>query len=161
MSEKSKGVRASGDIFPAPSAPEVTNKLEIPLGAAAAEVAAASLAADPVAPETPTLPCAETVRQDEDLTLENVTPFRDRAFTAIGLRPCLLRIDLRRANFVDTSGLATLVTIARVAKMVHVPLEIWPAPHLRRVLSLTGLTRYFSVQPPEPPAASENDASDE
>lgn len=71
--------------------------------------------------------------------------FRDAAFSAIGARPSVLLLDLTDAPFVDTTGLETLVTVARVGRMVAVSVRILPSPHLRHVLRVTGLTRFLPI----------------
>lgn len=89
----------------------------------------------------------EVLRFEEELTLENVGAFRDRVFTTLGRRPIHLCLDLSACEFVDTSGLASLVTVTRVARRVHVPILVVPAPHLRRVLAISGLIRFIPVAP--------------
>lgn len=101
---------------------------------------------------------SETLRIEGDLTMENVPRFRDAAFTTIGARPKSLLLDLSAATFVDTQGLATLVTVARVANMMQVPLSVRPAPHLRRVLHMTGLTRFLPIA--DSAAASDGEKKD-
>ena len=98
-------------------------------------------------PEAVRPPVSETLCFDKEVTLENVGVFRDRAFTAIGRRPAQLRLDLTACFYVDTSGLAALVTIVRVARLVNVAVTIFPAPHLRRVLTISGLIRVLPVAP--------------
>ena len=92
-------------------------------------------------------PASETLRFDKEVTLENVGAFRDRAFTAIGRHPSHLCLDLTACVYVDTSGLAALVTVVRVARLVNVAVTILPAPHLRRVLTVSGLIRVLPVAP--------------
>jgi anti-anti-sigma factor len=93
-----------------------------------------------------------------DLDMESVISFRDAAFTVIGGRPRELFLDLTAVPFADTTGLAALVTVARVARMVHIPVRVLPSPHLRRVLRVTGLTQLLPFAPgaaeePDSPAA--------
>lgn len=95
--------------------------------------------------ETGAGPDRLTLCLEGDLDLDSISRFRDRAFTAIGERPGVLLLDLSRVPFVDTAGLAALVTVARVARMVSVGVGVIPAPHLRRVLHLTGLTRLLPI----------------
>lgn len=80
-----------------------------------------------------------------DLDVDSIPRFRDAAFTLIGGQPRSLLIDLSCVPFVDTAGLATLVTIARVAKMLHIAVAVKPAAHLCRVLRTTGLTRVLPI----------------
>ena len=77
--------------------------------------------------------------------MASVARFRDAAFSAIGERPSLLLLDLSKSPFVDTTGLAALVTVARVARMVKVDIRVYPSPHLRHVLTITGLTRVLPL----------------
>ncbi len=100
----------------------------------------------------------ETLRFDNEVTLENVGAFRDRVFTAIGRRPVHLCLDLTACVYVDTSGLAALVTVVRVARLVNVAVMILPAPHLRRVLTVSGLIRVLPIAPLLPASPDENGA---
>jgi anti-anti-sigma factor len=99
----------------------------------------------PAAVNTEAGPDRLTLRLEGDLDLDSISAFRDQAFTAIGERPGVLLLDLSGVPFVDTAGLAALVTVARVARMVRVGVGVIPAPHLRRVLHLTGLIRVLPI----------------
>lgn len=90
-------------------------------------------------------PKLATLTIQGDLDAESIPSFRDQAFTAIGLRPDILLLDMTGVPFVDTAGLAALVTVARVALRVQVRVMARPAPHLRRVLHVTGLTRILPI----------------
>lgn len=103
---------------------------------------------------------------DEGLTLRmrgvidavTVTEFRDVVFTAMGERPRLLVLDLTQVEAVDTTGLETLVTIARVARTVNLDLSLLPSPRLLRVLAMTGLTNALPLLPLPPPPPLPGDA---
>jgi anti-anti-sigma factor len=82
-----------------------------------------------------------------DLDMETVMIFREAAFTLIGNRPGALLLDLSAVPFVDTTGLSALVTVARVAKLVQIPVQVLPSPHLRRVLRTTGLVQVLPLAP--------------
>lgn len=76
-----------------------------------------------------------------------IPEFRDAVFTAMGERPCLLLLDLTQVEAVDTTGLDTLVTIARVARTVNLNLSILPSPRLLRVLTMTGMAGALPLLP--------------
>jgi anti-sigma B factor antagonist len=101
-----------------------------------------------------------TLRAGGDLDADHIAGFRDRAFTLIGSRPSALILDLSAAPFVDTAGLASLVTVARVAARVGVPVIVVPAPHLRRVLRVTGLDRVLAVGDESDAAGEPTDVSE-
>jgi anti-anti-sigma factor len=92
-------------------------------------------------------------RQDENETvtlhlsgtidLATVLRLRDVAFSVIGERPGTLYLDLRAIAHVEITGINTLVTISRVARLVKVRCFILPSASLRDTLMQTGLTRMF------------------
>ena len=104
-------------------------------------------------------PTQTTIRMEGDLDASTIAGFRDAAFTAIGPRPDLLLLDLSAVPYVDTAALATLVTVARVALRVQVAVRVRPAPHLRRVLQITGLTRLLPIVEPNGGSANGGDAA--
>lgn len=86
-----------------------------------------------------------TICVEGDLDSTRIARFRETAFSAIGARPKRLLLDLRTVPFVDTAGLATLVTVARVALRVQVAVAVQPSPHLRHVIEVTRLTRVLTI----------------
>ncbi len=57
-----------------------------------------------------------------------------------------MRIDLSGVNFVDSSGLSALIDIRNDALAAHeLVLQAVP-PHVRRVLSMTGLDTVFTIE---------------
>lgn len=81
------------------------------------------------------------------LDLNTVLSFRDAAFSALGERPKRLRIDLTTLQIVETAGIATLVTLSRVAKMMKVPFELKSSADLAATFTETGLDRLMHTTP--------------
>lgn len=90
--------------------------------------------------------CLELVVQGR-LDLNTVLSFRDAAFAALGERPKTLRIDLTPLQVVEAAGIASLVTLSRVAQMVGVHFELKPSAHLALVFTETGLDRLMKTTP--------------
>ena len=92
---------------------------------------------------------ASIVRVVGDLDLATILPFRDAAFTLIGLHPPLLLLDMSRLQRLDITGLNTLLTVGRVARLVKVPVIVRPSERLRALLKTTGLIRQLPVEDEE------------
>jgi hypothetical protein len=75
------------------------------------------------------------------LDLSSLLRVRDEAFTAIGERPRLLCMDLTEVDGIEIAAIQTLVTIGRVAHLVHVGFQIRPSPTLRGTILSTGMLR--------------------
>ena len=82
--------------------------------------------------------------------LSTVLRLRDVAFTAIGARPRVLCLDLRAISHTEIAGINTLITISRVARLVHVSCLALPSAALREILMETGLTRMLPCEPSLP-----------
>jgi len=76
-----------------------------------------------------------------NMDTKGILTFRDEAFTAIGLRPSQLILDVTEASFDDTVSISTLITVVRVAKMVKVPVRVRASLSFRLLLEKTNLTR--------------------
>ncbi|GAA0521282.1 hypothetical protein Ade02nite_64580 [Paractinoplanes deccanensis] len=60
--------------------------------------------------------------------------------------PPLVRVDLRSASFIDSSGLGALIEGYRAATEVDADFRVVnPAPSFRRVLDVTGLCEFFGL----------------
>lgn len=90
-----------------------------------------------------------TIRVEGDLDAARIARFREAAFTVTGARPKRLLLDLSAVPFVDTAGLAALVTVARVAQRLQVPVAVRPSPQLRRVIQVTRLTQILAIAEPD------------
>ncbi len=84
------------------------------------------------------------------LDVNTVLAFRDAVFSALGEHPRQLILDIRPLLLVEATGIATLVTLSRVAKLMKIPCEIQPSPELDAVFRETGLDRLMSAPPPTP-----------
>ena len=73
------------------------------------------------------------------LDVSTVLPFRDAVFTAIGKKPLNLVIDVTRLLDADISGISSLVTAGRVARLMKVPFSVSPSPFLKALLEDTGI----------------------
>jgi anti-anti-sigma factor len=82
------------------------------------------------------------------LDLNTVLSFRDAVFSALGEHPSHLTLDLSPLLFVEATGIATLVTLVRVAQMVKVPCQILPSSDLRELFQETGLNRVMGEPTP-------------
>lgn len=82
------------------------------------------------------------------LDLNTVLSFRDSVFTGLGERPEVLVLDLRPLQLVEATGIATLVTLSRVAQLVGVKCEINASPELEALFQETGLDRLMAAAPP-------------
>lgn len=85
------------------------------------------------------------LRMRGTLDLATVLPFRDAVFTAIGKRPTSLLLDLTRVENVDIAGISTLVTVGRVARLLHVSFFVAPSASLRATLESTGISRTLAL----------------
>lgn len=83
------------------------------------------------------------------LDLNTVLSFRDSVFSALGEHPKRLLVDLTPVHLIEATGIATLVTLARVAQMVGVPCDFKPSPELAQVFEETGLSNLMVVMPPD------------
>ena len=81
-----------------------------------------------------------------DLDLSTILPFRDAAFSALGQRPPLLVLDMTHLNRLDITGLNTLLTIGRVARLVHVSIRLIPGERIRTLFTITGLERQLPFE---------------
>ncbi len=60
--------------------------------------------------------------------------------------PTLLRVDLRQAGFIDSTGLGALIEGYRAALAVQTRFVVVdPTPAFRRVLTVTGLDEFFGL----------------
>jgi len=75
------------------------------------------------------------------LDLSSLLRVRDEAFTAIGERPRLLCMDLTKVDGIEIAAIQALVTIGRVARLVHVGFHVRPSPTLRDLILSTGMIR--------------------
>lgn len=91
---------------------------------------------------------ALTLRTHGRLDLNTVLAFRDTMFSALGERPSRLTVDLSDVGLVEASGISSLVTLARVAALVGVPLDVVPSPAFSQTLTDTGLERLLHPKPP-------------
>lgn len=66
---------------------------------------------------------------------------RDAAFAAIGAAPRLLCLDLRETDPTEIATINNLVTIARVAGLMHVEFRVQASPEVVTMLRQTGLAR--------------------
>ena len=82
------------------------------------------------------------------LDLNTVLSFRDSVFTGLGERPTKLILDLRPLQVVEAAGIATLVTLSRVAQLVGIPYEIRSSRELESLFIETGLDRLMKAAPP-------------
>jgi anti-anti-sigma regulatory factor len=82
-----------------------------------------------------------TLRLSGALDLSSLLRVRDEAFTAIGERPRLFCMDLTEVDGIEIAAIQTLVTIGRVARLVHVGFHIRPSPILRDIILSTGMIR--------------------
>jgi anti-anti-sigma factor len=82
------------------------------------------------------------------LDLNTVLSFRDSVFTGLGERPTKLILDLRPLQVVEAAGIATLVTLSRVAQLVGIPYEIRSSRELESLFVETGLDRLMKAAPP-------------
>ncbi len=70
-------------------------------------------------------------------------------------KPPAVRVDLRDAQFIDSTGLGSLVAGYRAASELHSTFVVVNAnPRLRRVLFVTGLGDLFGLPPEQPSAAA-------
>jgi anti-sigma B factor antagonist len=58
-----------------------------------------------------------------------------------------VRIDLAGVTFIDSTGLAALMTINNKAEHTHTIILENPSRKVRRILALTGLDRVFVIEP--------------
>jgi len=98
---------------------------------------------------------AAVIRVIGDLDLATILPFRDAAFTAIGLHPPLLLLDMSSLGRLDITGLNTLLTVGRVAQMVKVPVKVRASERLLSLLQTTGLIRQLPIEDEESKGSEE------
>ena len=79
------------------------------------------------------------------LDLNTVLSFRDAVFSALGERPRRLILDLSPIQLVESAGIATLVTLARVAMLVKVPCHVIASEELKTLFLETGLNRLMEA----------------
>ena len=84
------------------------------------------------------------------LDVNTVLAFRDAVFSALGERPTRLVLDLSLLQLVEAAGVATLVTLSRVAQLMSIPCEIQLSPELGILFKETGLDRLMDTPPPTP-----------
>ena len=82
------------------------------------------------------------------LDLNTVLAFRDAVFGALGERPARLVLDLTGVSAVEPSGISSIVTLARVASLVKVPVDLVPSPAFSALMAQTGLVRLLSLKTP-------------
>lgn len=75
------------------------------------------------------------------LDINTVLAFRDAAFSALGERPSQLILDLSQLYVVESTGISALVTLARVAQLIGVGLDLVPSSDLDEIFTSTGLKR--------------------
>lgn len=85
------------------------------------------------------------LRLEGRLDFHTVLALRDAAFTAIGARPPHLCLDLALLPLPDASGVQSLVTIARVARLVDVQFTLIASDSLAVLLRDTGLGKTSSL----------------
>ncbi|MDX1932141.1 MAG: STAS domain-containing protein [Capsulimonadales bacterium] len=90
------------------------------------------------------------------IDLGSILRLRDVAFSAIGERPSLLLLDLRSVSHIEIAGINTLVTIARVARLVKVCCVVLPSEELRGTLTRTGLWRLLPFEQDEQEPVAED-----
>jgi len=68
-------------------------------------------------------------------------------------RPAVVRVDLEKAAFIDSTGLGALIEGYQTAVEEQCTFVVVnPAPNFRRVLSVTGLTELFGLTEADEPA---------
>lgn len=79
-----------------------------------------------------------------ELDSSNVSVLEREVQAILALRPAQVVFDLSELTFIDSAGLAVLVTTANTVGQVAVRN---PSPILRRVLAATGLTDLLGIEP--------------
>ena len=82
----------------------------------------------------------------EDLDMASAPALRQRALAQLSAGERMLAIDLTHADFLDSTGLGTLVAILKRVRLHDGELAvICPEPRLRRVFELTDLEGVLGV----------------
>jgi anti-sigma B factor antagonist len=77
-----------------------------------------------------------------DLDMTNVKQVRTAIDTALGSRPGRVILDASRLTYMDSSGVALIGQVTRMAQDVQVRN---PTPIVRRLLELTGLSEILQI----------------
>jgi anti-anti-sigma factor len=90
-----------------------------------------------------------------DIDFANAPSLRETIRAAVsGAAPAVIRMDLAAVTFLDSSGIALLVTVHRLAARLGARYQVLdPTPTVYEHLRLTGLAELFGVaRPPARPA---------
>lgn len=99
-----------------------------------------------IADGTPDRACVVTVAGEIDLV--TAPQLRAGLLGALGSAPAGLLVDLDRVDFLDSTGIAALAHVVRLAGEQDVSVGFCAAqPIVRRVLDVTGLDRVWSLWP--------------
>ncbi len=93
------------------------------------------------------------VEVDGELDIDNTDEFRDLVLSTLDEARPVLRLDLRRVSFADSSAIQAFVSTQREAAGRGVTTEmVDPHPNVLRLLRLTGTDELFRmVGPPDTP----------
>lgn len=81
-----------------------------------------------------------------ELDLSAADDLVERAQEALESHPDQLVLDLSEANFLDSSGLNSLIAIHKLSESIGVPVVLRPgSPRVMRVFSLAGLDTLFPL----------------
>jgi anti-sigma B factor antagonist len=99
-----------------------------------------------------------TVRGEIDFA--NADELADGVRDAVADSAGLVRVDLRKAAFIDSTGLGALIEGYRAATATDVRfVVINPTPSFRRVLTVTGLCDLFGITEPADEQAEQTQAT--
>jgi anti-sigma B factor antagonist len=79
-----------------------------------------------------------------DVDLSNAAQLAEAVSAAVERRPHRLVFDLADLSFIDSAGIAVLVTATNALKDVHIRN---PSPIVSRVIELTGLAEVLPTEP--------------
>jgi anti-sigma B factor antagonist len=81
-----------------------------------------------------------------DLDIQTTDAVRDAGLDALAAGADVLRLDLSDVPFIDSTGLSALVAIRNEAEATAATLILErPSRQVRRLLALTGLTEWFTI----------------
>jgi anti-sigma B factor antagonist len=79
-----------------------------------------------------------------ELDISNADALDSAVAAAVAPGPARLTFDLKDLRFMDSAGIAVLIRAAEGVGEVHL---LAPAPSVRRVIEITGLTQLFTIEP--------------
>ena len=92
------------------------------------------------------LPQGTVIRARGEIDLHYQPEFQRALLEVCREEPAILVIDLSKVDYMDSSGVGTLVQVARQIKDSGGKLVLAaPTPRVKRILEITRLDRYFTI----------------